>query len=91
MYMWVSLLAQVVKNRAANAGDVGSIPGSRRSPGGERGNPLQCSCLENPMNRGAWWPTVHGVAKNQTQRKRLSTHAYVCVQLICFVVQWKLA
>ena len=53
----------VVKNPPANAGDVGSIPGSGRSPGERNGNPLQCSCLANPMYRGAWWTTVHGVAK----------------------------
>ena len=52
---------------AADAGDVSSIPGSRRSPGGGNGNPLQYSCLENCMDRGAWRTTVHGVAKNQTQ------------------------
>ena len=50
----------VVKNQTANAGDVGSIPGPGRSPGGENGNPLPCSCRENPMDRGAWWVTVHG-------------------------------
>ena len=44
----------VVKNLPANAGDLGSIPGSRRSPGGENGNPLQCSCLEKPMDKGPW-------------------------------------
>ena len=56
----------VVKNPPANAGDarqVGLIPGLGRSPGGGRGNPLQYSCLENPMDRGAWWATVHGVAE----------------------------
>ena len=60
----------VVKNLPANAGDVrdmGWIPGLERSPGGGRVNPLQYSCLENPMDRGAWWATVHGVAKSQTQ------------------------
>ena len=51
--------------------DPGSIPGSGRSPGGGRGNPLQYSCLENPMDRGAWWATVHRVSKSQL---RLSTH-----------------
>ena len=51
---------------ASNAGDPGSIPGSRRSPGGGHGNPLQYSCLENPEDRGAWWATVHGVAKGGT-------------------------
>ena len=75
-----SLVALVVKNPPASAGDireVGSIPALGRSPGGGQGNPLQYSCLENPMDRGAWWATVHRVAKNQTQLKRLSTHARV--------------
>ena len=53
---------------AGDAGDVGSVPGSVRSPGGGNGNPLQYSCLGNPMDRGAWWATVHSVTKN---RKRL--------------------
>ena len=47
---------------AGNAGDTGSIPESRRFPGGGHGNPLQCSCLENPMDRGAWRVTVHEIA-----------------------------
>ena len=58
----------VVKNLPANAGDtadVGLIPGMGRSPGGGNGNPLQYSCLGNPMDRGAWWATVHEVAKGQ--------------------------
>ena len=54
------------KESACNAGDTGLIPGSGRSPGGGNGNPLQYSCLGNPMNRGAWRPTVHGVAKSWT-------------------------
>ena len=49
-----------------NAGDLGSVPGSGRSPGAGHGNPLQYSCLENPMDRGAWQPTVHGVVKSWT-------------------------
>ena len=53
----------VVKNPPAIAGDTGSIPGSGRSPGGGNGNPLQYSCLENPLDRGAWWATVHGITK----------------------------
>ena len=56
----------MVKNPPANAGDVkdvGSIPGLGRSPGGGSGNPLQYSSLENPMDRGAWWATVHGIEK----------------------------
>ena len=59
----------MVKNLPANAGDIrdlGLIPGSGRSPGGGNGNPLQYSCLENPMDRGAWWATVHGVAESDT-------------------------
>ena len=60
----------VVKNMPAKArdtGDIVSIPGSERSPGEGNGNPLQYSCLENSMDRGAWWATVHGVTKNQTR------------------------
>ena len=59
--------ASAVKNPHANAGDAGSIPGLGRSPGGGHGNPLQYSYLENPMDRGAWWATVHGVPKSWTQ------------------------
>ena len=55
------------KVSACNAGDPGSIPGLGRSPGEGNGNPLQYSCLENSMNGGAWWATVHGVAKSQTR------------------------
>ena len=54
---------------ACNAGDPGLIPGSGRSPGGGHGNPLQYSCLENPMDRGAWWAPVNRVAKSQTGLK----------------------
>ena len=67
----------VEKNLPANegdAGDAGSIAGSGRSPGEGKGNPLQYFCLGNPVNRGSWWATVHGVTKSQT---RLSTHAYM--------------
>ena len=62
----------MVKNPPANAGDVrdsGLIPGLRRSPGEGNGNPLQYSCLENPMDRGTWQATVHGVAKRWTRLK----------------------
>ena len=64
----------VVKNLPANAGDLGSILGLERSPGGGNGNPPQYSCLENSVDKGAWWATVYGVAKSQTQ---LSTHTCV--------------
>ena len=67
----------MVKNPPANAGDTrdmdGFIPGSGRSPGGGNDNALQYSCLEYPMDRGAWWIIVHGVSKSQTQLKLLST------------------
>ena len=55
------------KESACNAGDLGSIPGLGRSPGGGHGNPLQYSFLENPMDRGAWQATAHGVAKSRTR------------------------
>ena len=57
----------VVKNLPAKAGDVSSIPGLGRSPGEGNGNPLQYSCLKNPMDTGAWWAAVHGVAKSRAQ------------------------
>ncbi|XDA72749.1 hypothetical protein R6Z07F_003028 [Ovis aries] len=60
-----------VKNQPANAGDTGSIPGLGISLGEENGNPLQYSCLGNPMDRGAWWATVNRVTKSQ---RRLRTH-----------------
>ena len=62
------------KASACDAGDPGLIPGSGRSPGEGNGNPLQYSCLENPMDRGAWWATVHRVAKSQTG---LSDYTYL--------------
>ena len=68
-FSWASLVVRVVKNLLANAEDssiLGSILDSGRSAGGGNGNPLKYSCLENPMDGGAWWATVHGVAKNQT-------------------------
>ena len=61
-----SLVAQMLKRLAYNAGDLGLVTGSGKSSGEGKGNPLQYSCLENPMDRGAWWTTVHGVAKSQT-------------------------
>ena len=77
-----SQVVLVIKDPPANVGDirdVGSIPGLGRTPGGGRhGNPLQYSCLESSMDRGAWWATVHRIAKSWTQLKQLSMHAYVC-------------
>ena len=73
------------KESACNAGDirdVGSISGSERSLGGWYGNPLQYSCLENPMDRGAWQVTVNRVTKSLARLKRLSMHAHNTVQKI---------
>ena len=81
----------VVKNPAANARDVGSIPGSGRSPGGGHGNPLQYSCLENPVDRGAWQAAVHGAAKSQTRLERLNSSmcvCHVCARPPPFVSEW---
>ena len=64
-----------VKDLSASAGDTSLIPGWERSPGEAHGNPLQYSRLENPMDRGSWWSTVHEVTKSQTQLKGLSMHA----------------
>ena len=55
----------MVKNLPANAGDMGTVPGLERSPGEGNGNPLHYSCPENPMDKGAWWATVHRVAKSR--------------------------
>ena len=60
------------KASAYNVGDLGSIPGSRRSPVEGNGNPLLYSCLENPIDRGAWWSTIHGVTKSWTQLSKVA-------------------
>ena len=68
----INLVVLVVKNPPANVGDIrdaGSVPGLGRSPGGGHDNPLQYSCLENLMDRGAWWATVHRVTKSRTRLK----------------------
>ena len=85
----------VVKNLPANAGDVNSIPGLGRSPGEGNGNPLQYSCLENPMDRGAWWATVqgsqrvrHDLATKQQQHVciymyiNIYMHTYICIHQV---------
>ena len=66
----------MTKNLPAHAGDPGSIPGSGRSPGGEHGNPLQYSHLENPMDRETWRATVHRFVKSQKRLQQPSTYAY---------------
>ena len=72
-------MAQTVKS-AYSAGDPGSIPGSGRSPGEGNGNPLQYSCLENPMNGGAWQATVHGVTKSQAQLSDFTFNASILIK-----------
>ena len=76
-----------VKASAYNAGDLGSISGLGRSPAEGNGNPLQYSCLENPMDKGAWWATVHGVAKSQTvilsEISQTEKEKYCMTSLIC--------
>ena len=62
--MWASLVAHVVKKSACSVGDLGPIPGLGGAPGEGNGNPLQYSCLENSTERGAWWATVHRIAKS---------------------------
>ena len=64
---WASLVAQMVNNLACNAGDLGSIPGLGRLSGKGNGNPLRYSCLGNSMDREAWWATVCGISKSQSQ------------------------
>ena len=92
---WASQVVPVVKNPPANAGDtgdVGSIPGLGRSPGGGHGNPLQYSCLENPMDRRAWWAAVHGVAKelDMTEATKHSQYIYITYSYILRSLAWRL-
>ena len=70
----------MVENLPANSGDTSLMPGSGRSPGEGHGNPLQYSCLENPMDRGAWPARAHGVEKSRTQLKPLSMRTYARTQ-----------
>ena len=82
----------VVQNPSANAGDArdtGSASESERSPGGGNGNPIQYSCLGNPMDRGAWWATVHEVSKSQAQLRMHTLLFYPrCIGGNSLVVQW---
>ena len=77
------------KASACNAGDPGSIPGSGRSPGEGNGNSLQYSCLENPMDGGAWWATVHGVAKNQTRLSDFTFFLSFLLSLYSVPIKWR--
>ena len=99
MYVWVYIyigFSGVTRDQTchhmlaltANAGDVrdsGSIPGLGRSPGRGNGNPLQYSCWESPIARGAWWATVHSIAKNWTPLKWLRVHAYMCAYIYIYM------
>ena len=77
----------VVKNSQANSGNAGLIPGSGRFHGEGNGNPLQYSCLFNPMDRGTWWATVHGVAKNWTLLSDLNFHlSLICDPIAIFLI-----
>ena len=69
----------VIKNPPVNAGDVGSIPGLGRSSGRGNGNPLQYSCLENPMDRAVWWAIAHGAARVGHNLDLLLFNCYLCV------------
>ena len=93
----VSQMVLVVKNQPTNAGDiryVGSILGFGRSPGGGSGNPFQYSCLENPMDRGAWGATLGFIgSQSRTRLKQLSTHAHLSFHTYCtvfLVFEWHL-
>ena len=77
------LIGSDSKESACNVADLGSIPGLGRLPGGGHGNPLQYSWLDNPMDRGSWWATVHRVAKSWTQLKWLSMHT-----CMLFMASW---
>ena len=77
-----------VKASAGNAGDPGSIPGLERSPGEGNGNPLQYSCLENPMEGEAWWATVHGVANSQTRLSEFTSLHFTSTCQHALETQW---
>ena len=74
MKLFLKTIGSDSKESACNAGDSSSMPGSGRSPGEGHGNLLQYSCPENPMDRGAWWASVHRAAQSWTQLKQLCTH-----------------
>ena len=90
-YNWPShkICSSAGKESACNAGDLGSIPGLGRPPGEGSGNPLQYSCLENPMNRGAWWATVHGVARVRhdlaSKPHNWPNHVYFCIWIYLYL------
>ena len=88
MHLWGFRGNSVGKKSACNAGDQGLIPGSGRSPGEGNGNPLQCSWLENPMDGGAWWATVHGVARvrHDLATKLPPPYAHICIYIYAYIL-----
>ena len=76
---------------ACSAGDLSSIPRLGRSPGGAHGNPVQCPCLESPVDRGAWWAAVHGGHKESgtTERLTVQTHSLVSYFVLSAVCMWQ--
>ena len=91
VHTWGFPGGSVVKNPCINPGDLGLIPRLGRSPGGGHGNPLQYSCLETPLDRGAWWATVHGVTKSRTQLSPRHTHVQISILVLGPQVQPTLA
>ena len=89
IYKWASQAALVVKKPRVNAGDLrdsGSTPGSRKSLAGRYGNPLQSSCPENPMDRGAWRTTVHRVKKSRMQLNQLIVHSRISFNINKYII-----
>ena len=84
IYYWGFPGGSGSKESACSAGDPGLISGLGRFPGEGNGNPLQYSCLENPMDRGAWWATVHGITKSEIQLSNSHTHTHT--HTLCYTV-----
>ena len=82
LHWQVGSLPLVSPGKPRDGRNKGSVPELGRSPGGGHGNPLQCSCLENFMDRGAWWATVHRVTKSRTQPKQLSIHCLLSLRVM---------